>query len=194
MNEVKDDLAKPDTGNPTQAEQTRVVEQLQAMIDNLAIKPPQPKKFADKNNGGGKGGQQGQPKKQLPGEIELKLLRDLQLAINKSTTRVDAERNDPREKDSSKQKLASLGGRQGELRDLLDKMLKKGGGQGLPAKPNKADALPEEVGKEEIEDDELQKNLLQDKPADEKAEKDIGPVGYRMASSQQRLQEKYDPG
>ena len=45
MDEVKDDLAKPATGVPTQAEQKRIEEQLQAMIDNLAQKK-QDKPFA----------------------------------------------------------------------------------------------------------------------------------------------------
>ena len=98
--------------------------------------------------------------------------------------------------DADKQKLVSLGGRQGELRDLLDNLLKQAskGQSGLPAKPHKGDQLPEEVGDEKIEDQELEKNLLQDKPVEDKAEKDIGLVGDRMARSQQRLQENYDPG
>jgi hypothetical protein len=191
MTEVKDDLAKPETGKPTQAEQARVVEQLQAMIDNLAIKPPEPSKFAQKGGGGGGGGG-GAKKNKLPTEAELRLLKDLQVAVNKSTTKIEAEPKKNGQKD--KPKLASLGGRQGELRDLLDKLLKSSGAKGLPAKPDKADQLPEEVGNEQIEDQELEKNLLQDKPIEDKSEKDIGLVGDRMARSQQRLQENYDPG
>jgi hypothetical protein len=119
------------------------------------------------------------------------MLKSLQIAVNRATTKIDAEKA----KDATaKQKLVALGGRQGELRDLLDQMLKKGGGKGLPVKPNKADALPEEANQEQIEDNELEKNLLEDKPADEKAEKDIGLVGDRMARSQQRLADNRDPG
>jgi hypothetical protein len=189
MNEVKDDLAKPLTGIATQAEQKRVVEQLQAMIDNLAIKPPEPPKFAQKENGGGGGGS-GQPKAKLPTEAELRLLKDLQVAINKSTRTINAAGH-PKD---NKEKLVALGNRQGEFRGLLDQLLKKGGGAGLPKPPDKADMLPEEAGKEQMEDDELAKNLLEDKPAEDKATKDIGLVGDRMARSQQRLAEKYDPG
>ena len=61
MNSVKDDLAKPETGKPTQAEETRIEEQLQAMIDSLAIKPQQ-KEFDQRNKGGqGGGGKQQGP-------------------------------------------------------------------------------------------------------------------------------------
>jgi hypothetical protein len=192
MTEVKDELARPDTGKITQAEQARIVEQLDAMIENLAMKPPEISKFDQKGGGGGgQGG--GQGKKKLPTEAELRLLKDLQVAINKATTKVDAEvQKAGNEKD--KPRLASLGGRQGELRDLLDKLLKTAGGKGLPEKPDKADQLPEEVGNEQIEDQELEKNLLQDKPIEDKSEKDIGLVGDRMARSQQRLQENFDPG
>ena len=189
MVEVKDDLAKPDTGIATQTEQSRVVEQLTAMIDNLTMKPPEKPKFDEKGGGGAGQGQGAPPKNKLPSEAELRLLKDLQIAINKATTKIEAQP----QKDKSK--LASLGGRQGEMRDLLDKLLKAvPGGKGLPAKPDKADQLPEEAGNEQIEDQELEKNLLQDKPIEDKSEKDINLVGDRMARSQQRLQENYDPG
>src|SRR5205823_2051389 len=72
--------------------------------------------------------------------------------------------NDKKAKQADKQKIASLGGRQGELRDLLDQLLKQSSGKGLPAKPDKATKLPEEASNEKIEDDELEKQLLQDKP------------------------------
>ncbi len=189
MIEVKDDLAKPDTGVATQTEQARVTEQLTAMIDNLTMKPPDKSKFDEKGDGKGAGKGQGEkPKPKLPTEAELRLLKDLQLALNKATTKIEAQPV------KEKSKLASLGGRQGEMRDLLDKLLKGSGGKGLPQKPDKADQLPEEAGNEQIEDQELEKNLLQDKPIEDKSEKDIGLVGDRMARSQQRLQENYDPG
>jgi hypothetical protein len=192
MDEVKDDLAKPETGTPTQAEQTRIVEQLTAMIDNLAVKPPEKSQFEQKGGGQGQGQGQGQQqqKKRLPSEAELKLLKDLQIAVNKNTIKI----NDQPEKD--KPRLTALGGRQGELRDLLDKLLKQAtnGQQGLPPKPDKADQLPEEASVEKVEDQELDKDLLQDKPLEEKATKDIGLIGDRMARSQQRLQDNHDPG
>src|SRR5205085_2647035 len=89
MNGVKDDLGKSVTGKPTQAEQTRIVEQLDAMIRNLAIKPPEKKFEARGGGGGGGGGGSDAPK--LPGEAELGLLKALQQAVNKSTKVVDAQ-------------------------------------------------------------------------------------------------------
>jgi hypothetical protein len=191
MQEIKDELAKPDAGKVTQAEQTRVVEQLQAMIDDLTVKPKD--KFAQKGGDQKQGAAGGQgKKKKLPGEAELKLLKDLQLALNRATTKIELQGKQGEAKDNPR--LAALGGRQGELRGLLDQMLKAAGGKGLPARPDKAEQLPEEAGTEQIEDQELEKNLLQDKPMEDKSEKDIGLVGDRMARSQQRLQEKFDPG
>src|SRR5262249_524848 len=130
MGEVKDDLAKPELGQATQSEQTRVVDQLNAMIENLKVTPPEDKdKFAHKqgNNGAGQG-QAGQQKQQLPGEAELRLLKDLQLAVNKSTQKIDVEavknkaKGDDKAQKQDTQKLASLGGRQGELRNVLDQL------------------------------------------------------------------------
>jgi hypothetical protein len=69
MNEVKDDLAKPRTDTVVQAQQTRIAEQLKAMIDNLAKKPPEPKEFAERS-GGGKGGQGGKPPPKMPTDVE----------------------------------------------------------------------------------------------------------------------------
>jgi hypothetical protein len=185
MNTVKDDLAKPATGVPTQAEQVRVVEQLDAMIKNLAIKPLE-RKF--ESRGGGGGGGQCAPK--LPTEAELRLLKDLQLAINKSTKKIDAEpvKDQP--------KLLALGNRQGELRNLLDETLKKssGGQMKLGPEPDPKDALAEEVGKEQLDKAELVDDLLQGAPDPEKIMKGTADVGSRMARSRQRLALSNDPG
>ena len=204
MGTVKDDLGKPETGVVTRSEQSRIVEQLNAMIENLSIKPPDPEKFAKKkDDAGGQGDGKPKPKKpKLPSEAELRLLKDLQVAINKATTRLETEQkkqadpnvNNPGDKkpDTIKPKLASLGTRQGELRDLLDKLVKESGGKGLPSKPD--EALPEEASIEQIDEQELQKKLLQDNPGQDKAEADLNLVGDRMARSQKRLQDKFDPG
>lgn len=203
MGEVKDELAKPELGVTTQAEQTRIVDQLNAMIENLKVTPPQDdKKFADKNGGnnGGGQGQGGQQKTKLPGEAELRLLKDLQLAVNKNTLKLDDEvaknkdKGDAKAADADTRKLASLGGRQGELRNVLDELLKKSNGKGLGERPDPSAKLPEEATKEEIEADELEKQLLQDKPGEDKASKDINLIGDRMARSQSRLGDDHDPG
>ncbi len=186
MNDVKGDLGKQLTGVPTQSEQTRIIEQLDAMIRNLAIKPKE-SKFAQ--DGGGGGGQcNGGP--QLPTEAELRLLQDLQRAVNKSTKTIDAQPN------KDKPKLMALGNRQGELRNLLDETLQKAsrGQMKLGPEPDNKDQLPEEAKGEDVENQELEKNLLNDVPDEEKNSKQAGLIGDRMARSRQRLGLNNDPG
>jgi hypothetical protein len=188
MNQVKDDLGKPATGVPTQAEQARIVEQLDSMIKNLAIKLDD-KRFENRSGGGG-GGAGGSPGPKLPPEAELKLLRDLQKAINTSTKKIDAEPN------KDKPKLLALGNRQGELRGLLDQTLQKnsGGETKLRPEPDNADQLPEEADNEKVEMQELEQALAGEQPNAEQIEKDLLTVGDRMARSRQRLAIKNDPG
>jgi hypothetical protein len=187
MDGVKDDLAKPETGKPTQAEETRIEEQLQAMIDSLAIKPQQ-KEFNDRNKGG-KGGS-GSKKARMPSEAELRLLKALQQAVNNSTVKLNAE------KEKDKPKLLALGGRQGELRDLLDKMMQKAsnGKVKLGPEPDNKDQLPEEAKKDDVEDQEFVKQLLEDKLTDDQTSNSIKLTGDRMARSRQRLALNDDPG
>src|SRR5262249_31129618 len=140
------------------------------------------------NRGGGGGGGNCGPK--LPTEAELRLLKDLQKAINTNTVKLDKE---PR-KDG--QKLLALGNRQGELRTLLDQTLQKtsGGQAKLRAEPDNKDQLPEEATKEKVEEQEIEQALAGDKPDAEAIEKDILVVGDRMARSRQRLALNNDPG
>jgi hypothetical protein len=188
MNEVKDDLGKPATGVPTQAEQARIVEQLASMIKNLEVKLD-PEKFEKRSGGGGGGGGQ-PPGPKLPPEAELRLLRDLQKAINNSTKKIDAEPQ------KDKLKMLAMGNRQGELRGLLDQTLQKnsGGETKLRPEPDNADQLPEEANVEQIEQQELEQALAGDQPNAEQIEKDLLTVGDRMARSRQRLAIKNDPG
>jgi hypothetical protein len=83
------------------------------MIKNLATKPKESKFAAEGGGGQCNGGPQ------LPTEAELRLLQDLQRAVNKSTKTIDAQPN----KDN--QKLLAMGNRQGELRNLLGQTLEK---------------------------------------------------------------------
>ncbi|HEY7090468.1 MAG TPA: hypothetical protein VH518_20390, partial [Tepidisphaeraceae bacterium] len=186
MGDVKNDLGKQLTGVPTQAEQTRIVEQLDAMIRNLATKPKE-SKFAQEGGGGG-GQNNGGPR--LPTEAELRLLQDLQRAVNKSTTTIDGQ------PDKDKPKLLALGNRQGELRNLLDQTLQKSS-QGqikLSAEPDNRDQLPEEAKAEDVANQELDKDLLNGVPAEEKNTKQAQLIGDRMARSRQRLALNNDPG
>jgi len=161
------------------------VEQLEAMIRNLAVKPLE-RKFESAKGGGG-GGPCG-PK--LPTEAELRLLKDLQLAVNKSTKTIDAE------KVKDQPKLVALGNRQGELRNLLDETIKKAsnGNVTLGPEPDPKEQLPEEAGKEQVEKQELGDDLLQGAPDPEKIMKGTADVGSRMARSRQRLALSSDPG
>jgi hypothetical protein len=191
MNEVKEHLAKPSTGRPTQAEQARIIEQLDAMIRNLAIDPAQ-SKFANRGGGGGGGSGQGNGAPPLPPEVELRLLKELQLAVNKNTKMIDGLP----EKEKDKAQLLDLGNRQGELRNLLDQLLQKSsqGQVKLGPEPDNKDQLPEEANAEDVENQELEKSLLNDEPTAEQIEKDVNRIGDRMARSRQRLAINNDPG
>lgn len=194
MNEVKADLAKPTTAKPTQAEQTRIVEQLDSMIKELTL-PPRPKSPFKQPPGGGQGQQAGKqpPKQRLPGEAELRLLRDLQQAINKSTKTISDLPN------PDKPKLVALGNRQGELRNLLDQLLQKAteGKVKLDKEPDPNDPkskLPEEATAGQVEDNELDDWLKNGKTGDDQMTDDIKAVGQRMSRSKQRLALNNDPG
>ena len=167
MNAVKDDLAKPTTDVPTQAEETRIEEQLQAMIDNLRKKQASEKNERQQRQQQGQGGSGSVRPAEgpMPTETELRLLKALQHAVNKNTTVIDAEKN------KDKPKLLSLGSRQGELRGLLDKMIQKAseGKIKLGAEPDNRDQLPEEAAKGAVEDNEFVKALLNQKPGDDES-------------------------
>jgi hypothetical protein len=112
------------------------------------------------------------------------------VAVNNSTKKIDAE------PDKDKQKLLGLGNRQGELRNLLDEVLKKSsnGEAKLRPEPDNKDQLPEEANKDDVEQQELQQALAGDQPDAEQIEKDILVIGDRMARSRQRLALNNDPG
>jgi hypothetical protein len=186
MELVKEGLGKRATGPDTQAEQARIVEQLDAMIRNLALKPSQPR-FEQRAGGGGGGGGGGGAR--LPTEAELRMLRDLQQAVNKTTQVLDRpERDKPR--------LLDLGNRQGELRTLLDQLLRSAsqGQVKLGPEPDPDDQLPEEAGLEQVENQEIEQDLLDADPQAEEVETQTNRVGDRMARSRQRLAMNHDPG
>lgn len=188
MNNVKDDLAKPATGEPTQAEQSKIVEQLDAMIAALAVKPPDQKFEQKSGDGGGGGAGGGGPK--LPTEAELQLLKAMQVAVNNVTKKI----NDLPAKD--KDKLLEVGGRQGELRGVYGELMKKAsrGKIELGPEPDNKNALPEESGEEAVNNQELQDNLLGANPNQQPEADQAQRVGSRMARSRQRLALNSDPG
>ncbi len=187
MGEVRDMLGKPDTGIVTRTEEQRIVDQLDAMIKSLAVKPRQTDFHGD---GGGGGGGSGAPKPRLPTEAELRLLKELQLAVNKATKVLNQQPN------PDQPKLVGLGGRQGELRNLLDTLLQKAsrGQVKLDPEPDPKDKLPEEASVDQIENDELEDWLLGSKSGDDQLTDDVKAAGQRMARSRQRLALDHDPG
>jgi Domain of unknown function (DUF4175) len=189
MKSVQQDLAKPRTDVVTQAEQSRIEDQIQAMIDSLAVKPKQ-SPFATKGGqGGGRGGQSGAT---LPTEAELRLLKRLQEAVNRSTMRISKE---GKNEDAA---LMALGGRQGELRNLLDQLIRKSshGRESLGPEPDPKDKLPEESTGQSVDDQELTQSLLQGdaSPTPDPEKHDIQMAGERMGRSRQRLALDRDPG
>lgn len=184
MGQVKEKLAKPETGAIVQAEQTRIEEQLQSMIDSLKETPKQ-SPFDQKGGGGG-----GQCKTKMPSEAEMRLLKELQTAINKSTTKV----NEQPKKDEKT--LLGLGGRQGDLRNLLNKMISEssGGKITLGEEPDNKDQLPEEAKAEDIENQELVDTLIKGEITDDNVGSTFKLTGDRMARSRQRLAVNNDPG
>ncbi len=193
MEDVKQQLGNQATGPVTQAQQTKIEEQIQSLIDNLKATPPEPEKFASRSNGGGGGGQGKPPPPRMPTEAELRLLKQFQQALNKSTEAIDAAGK----KDA--QETLALGGRQGDLRDLLGELIKQAtqGKVELGPEPDNKDQLPEEAREEDVDNQELDQELLgngKDEPEADAVVEKVKKTGARMARSRQRLALNNDPG
>jgi hypothetical protein len=194
MEDVKQQLGNRETGEVTQAQQTKIEEQIKSLIDNLKQSPPKKSKFAGRPPGGDSQPGQGKPRPPtMPTEAELRLLKEFQQAVNKSTKTIDAAG-----KKEAKETLA-LGGRQGELRDLFGELVKQSsqGKLQLGPEPDNKDQLPEEAPAEAVDNQELDQELLgdgkQEPEADAVVEK-VKKAGSRMARSRQRLALNNDPG
>jgi hypothetical protein len=187
MKAVKELLAKPRTDAVTQAQQTQIEQQLQAMIDSLSVKPKEIP-FAMKGSGGGSG--QGRPV--LPTEAELRLEKALQQAVNNATAAISklTGNHDPA--------LVALGNRQQQLRNLLDQLLQKAshGQMKLGPEPNPKDRISAQASDESIDEQEMTQDLLQGdaSPNPDAIQNDVSQVGRRMAQSHQRLSLDRDPG
>jgi hypothetical protein len=192
MDQVVAELSEARTGEPTQSEQARIVEQLNAMIANLAAREPE-EEFEKPNDGGGSGsGAGGEQKPRLPAEAELRLLKALQEAVNASTKRIDAVARDRRDAEQ----LEALGNRQGELRNLLDELLQSAsqGRLKLGPEPDNLDQLPEEADPDAVSDQELMDDLLGGNPNADQLQQEVVRIGTRMSRSRQRLADNKDPG
>jgi hypothetical protein len=212
MRASKELLGQSDTGPVAHAKQQQVLDELDAMIRDLAIKP-ETSKFAQ-NSGGGGGGGSGSPN--MPTEAELRLMKDLQVAENTATTAV------AKGAAGHKAETLALGGRQGDLRGLLDTLIQKAshGKAKLPPEPDNKEQLPEEkagpaatpdAAQEKVDDQELTDDLIgagakpapkpapgvaakPPAPADDGGDHALAVVGDRMARARQRLAMNDDPG
>ncbi len=200
MDNVKEDLAKPMTGEETQIEQAQVIEQLDAMIAALATKPkenPFDPKGSPPPGGSGSGSP---PPPKLPTEAELRLLRANQNAINRTTHLLDAMAK----KDNAR--ILQLGGREGELRNVFKELMKKAGGADIGPEPDPNIKIDEEHGEEALVNHELDNGLLNDggaaaggggkKPAapPKDAAAAVKTAGERMGMIRQRLALNNDAG
>lgn len=189
MSEAKDQLAKHDPSASTQMRQQRIVEQLQSMIESLAIQPLW-SKFAQDAAGGGAGAGGQSSMIPLPTEAELRLLRNLQQSVNRNTTSLD------RLPQKDLAALEALGTRQSQLRQLLDQSIQKatGGMATLGPELPEHQLLPEETSLDEEEDRQLQADLLTASPDKRSGSQVLNHVGQRMARSRHRLAVAHDSG
>jgi hypothetical protein len=191
MNDVRAGLAQRSTGRAVQIQGQQIIDQLDAMIASLTVKPPPEKEFADRGGGGGGGGQQ-QQKQRLPPETELQLLKAMQAALNKST-KEQAGLPQP-----EKPSLETIARRQGEFRRLLGDMLERAGnGFKLGPEPKPEVKLPEETQAEADPNKGLDQELLgggssnsDGTPVDPK----VASVVDRMGRVRQRVGDQGDPG
>jgi Domain of unknown function (DUF4175) len=191
MGRVKDSLASFDAGKATQRTQGRIVAELDDMIKNLEIKPKQSQFSNPRENAGGAGGQgQQQRAPRLPPEAEIRLIQDMQRMLNDDTK--DADSAQPLDKPT----VLDLGKRQGDLRNLLDNILKKtsDGQTTLGPEPANKQTLPEEANDEDLDLQELKDSALNAKPDEQGIKDDTGMLGIRMARARQRLALDADPG
>lgn len=190
MTEAAAALDRRDAGPATRSRQSRVLEQLDAMIAALNIEPYD-REFEDRSaSSSGGGGGQGQPQQRLPGEAELRLLKAMQQMVNRGTRDAAAVAGAERS-DNAK----ALGERQGTLRDLLGEMMAKAS-QGrfrLPEPPERP--LPEEAASPADADADLDADLLLGRPVDRgDARSPVQSAADRMARSRHRLTADGDVG
>jgi hypothetical protein len=188
MGEIKSDLGGQKTAAPTQRKHKQVLDDLQAMIDNLKVTPRE-QKF-EKGSGGGGEGQAGA--KPMPPEAELRLMKSLQQVLNGQTVEADASivANKGEKTDEMNEGLVQLGRRQSQFRKLLDDMLSAAskGAVTLGPEPKDGEPLAEEATIQQIDEKELEQELLAGDPGAKDKEIDVRRIGDRMARVRQRLE------
>jgi hypothetical protein len=200
MGQVHGRLSQSQIDQTTQAMQAQVVAELEGLIRDLKLKPKKPE-FEDqpkkKNSGGAGGGPPSPP--DMPTEAEFRLLKDLQVAENTATIAA-AKQAVP-----DKAVFGALAKRQGDLRDILDQLIRKAtkGKAKLPPEPDFQDQQPAPPGQtiEGVDNQELQDDLLAPgKPkATTQASADQTPggvrvLGDRMARARHQLAVLNDAG
>ncbi len=193
MGDIKSDLAGRKTGAPTQRRHKQVLDDLQAMIDNLKVNPRE-KKF--ENGGGGSSGS-GSGQQPMPPEAELRLMKSLQTSINSQTKEIDDAVAGAKEKtDEQNESLVALGRRESEIRKLLSDLMSAAtrGQTTLGPEPKDGEALPEEATLQQIDDKELEQELLAGKPGSKDKQIDVRRIGDRMGRVRQRLEIDRNPG
>ncbi len=196
MDGVQARLKESDTGRVTQIEEARIVDGLDAMIDSLKVQPRE-ERFDRNSQADAGGGGQGQGQEQgpaLPPEAELRLVKRLQEGVNRATKELD-ELKQAGEAQVGEQ-IVDAGNEQGDLRGVLDQMLRQysRGAIKFGPEPDPDDPLPEEAGEGAVEDRELVDDLLGDNAGQTGDAGDAAVIGDRMARSRQRLALKEDPG
>ncbi len=125
MSTSTDHLKKADTAPILASAQQSAIDRLQDIIDALKEEQKRQSDFQNQQAGGGGGGGGKQPL--VPPLAQLKLLKAMQLVINSQTT--DVSKSIDAATDSAKtdlqQQAASLGQKQGEIKDIANKIMEQ---------------------------------------------------------------------
>ena len=205
MQQVRDQLAVPNTGSGTQIQERQIASELDSLAADINAKPKTdaPKKAKKGGGTADSGGGFALPPS-MPSEAEFRLLKDLQIIQNNATTALSKQPTpDPAA-------MRALGDHQGELRNLLDNLLKKSskGKLRLRPEPDNRDELPEELHGTLALDSTAIESLTvfgpagteepaPSAPADAPSEdgvKDVNRIGDRMSRVRQRLALNGDAG
>jgi hypothetical protein len=204
MQQVRDQLAVPNTGSGTQIQEQQIASELDSLANDINAKPKTDAPKKEKKGGGKDSGGGFALPPSMPSEAEFRLLKDLQIAQNNATTALSKQPTpDPAA-------LVALGSRQGELRSLLDNLLKKSskGKLRLRPEPDNRDELPEEMpGAQSLDSTAIDSLTVfgqagaeaPDSGAslnapEEDGVKDVNRIGDRMSRVRQRLALNGDAG
>lgn len=187
MREVGSQLANGQTGETVARRQKNTTDDLQRIIDGLAVKPRE-QRFENQQNAGGNGQGQGQSGPRLPAEAELRLLKTIQEAINADTIEVNESKAAGTADQIISETLVELGARQGEVRDVLDQLLQQAsrGRMKLPAES------PDDVAP--ANDDDLLDDLLGGEAGADVEARNVSRIGNRLTDARRRLAIARDPG